>query len=49
MLGSLTPWLFVPAFVWVIVRNIIPIEEALMAAAFGAEYEQYRAQTRRWL
>jgi protein-S-isoprenylcysteine O-methyltransferase Ste14 len=49
MLGSLTPWLTLPAFIWVIDRNIIPVEEMLMAAAFGAEYEQYRAQTRRWL
>jgi protein-S-isoprenylcysteine O-methyltransferase Ste14 len=49
MLGSLTPWLIAPAFVWVINRNIIPVEEAMMAAAFGAEYEQYRAHTRRWL
>jgi protein-S-isoprenylcysteine O-methyltransferase Ste14 len=49
MLGSLTPWLVVPVFAWLINRNIIPVEEAMLAAAFGADYEQYRARVRRWL
>jgi protein-S-isoprenylcysteine O-methyltransferase Ste14 len=49
MLGSLTPWLLVPIFVWLISRNVIPVEEVMMAAAFGTEYQQYRARVRCWL
>ncbi|HEY4235587.1 MAG TPA: isoprenylcysteine carboxylmethyltransferase family protein [Lacipirellulaceae bacterium] len=49
MLGSLTPWLMVPVFAWLINRNVIPVEEEMMATAFGADYEQYRARVRRWL
>jgi protein-S-isoprenylcysteine O-methyltransferase Ste14 len=49
MLGSLTPWLLVPAFVWLIHRNVIPVEETMMTAAFGTEYGEYCAGVRRWL
>jgi protein-S-isoprenylcysteine O-methyltransferase Ste14 len=49
MLGSVTPWLLVPAFIWLIHRNVIPVEEAMMAASFGEEYREYCAYVRRWL
>jgi protein-S-isoprenylcysteine O-methyltransferase Ste14 len=49
LLGSLTPWLLMPVFIWLISRNVIPVEEAMMTAAFGTEYQQYRKQVRRWL
>jgi protein-S-isoprenylcysteine O-methyltransferase Ste14 len=49
MLGSLTPWVVVPVFTWLINRNVIPVEEAMLAATFGSEYQQYRARVRRWL
>jgi protein-S-isoprenylcysteine O-methyltransferase Ste14 len=49
MLGSLTSWLLVPLFVWLINRNVIPVEETMIAAAFGAEYQEYQARVRRWL
>ncbi len=49
MLGSATPWLVLPAFVWVIARNVIPVEEAMMAETFGHDYEAYRSHVRRWL
>jgi protein-S-isoprenylcysteine O-methyltransferase Ste14 len=49
MLGSLTPWLLVPVFVWLLHRNVIPVEEKMMAAAFRAEYGQYCERVRRWL
>lgn len=49
MFGSATPWLVLPVFVWLIARNVIPVEEALMADVFGADYEQYRARVRRWI
>ena len=49
MLGSLTPSLLVPVFIWLINRNVIPVEEAMMAATFGAEYQQFRERVRRWI
>ena len=49
MLGSLTPWLLVPVFVWLINRNVIPVEETMMAAGFGPEYRRYCERVRRWL
>jgi len=38
-----------PAFVALLLRNVIPVEEAMMAEAFGAEYQEYRARVRRWI
>jgi protein-S-isoprenylcysteine O-methyltransferase Ste14 len=49
MLGSSTPWLLVPVFIWLINRNVIPVEEAMMTAAFGSAYERYCGRIRRWL
>ena len=34
-LGSLTPWLVVPVFVALISINVIPVEESMLADAFG--------------
>jgi protein-S-isoprenylcysteine O-methyltransferase Ste14 len=48
-LGSLTPWLVLPAFVGWIERRFIRGEEAMLRARFGAEYEAYCARVRRWL
>jgi len=48
-LQSLTALLLTPLFVAVINRcNILP-EERRLGDCFGADYEAYRAQTRRWL
>ncbi len=49
LLGSVSPWLMVPLFVWGINHNIIPGEEARMVEAFGEKYRQYQARVRRWL
>ena len=49
LLGSLSPWIVVPAFVWLIHRNIIPMEEAMLGEAFGEEYRKYRGRVRRWV
>lgn len=49
LLGSVSPWLMVPLFVWGINHNIIPGEEARMVEAFGEKYRQYQAHVRRWL
>jgi protein-S-isoprenylcysteine O-methyltransferase Ste14 len=49
MFGTLTPWLVVPVFAWLINRNVILVEETTLGATYGAEYGQYRARVRRWL
>jgi protein-S-isoprenylcysteine O-methyltransferase Ste14 len=49
ILGSLTPWLVLPLFVYLIHRNIIPVEEQMLEHTFGEPYRQYRARVRRWL
>ena len=48
-LGSLTPFVVVPAFVWAINASFIRPEEAKLAAAFGDAYRDYCRRVRRWL
>jgi protein-S-isoprenylcysteine O-methyltransferase Ste14 len=48
-LGSLVPWLVVPVFVLLVGYNVIPVEEAMLAEAFGQSYADYRAKVRRWI
>src|SRR5262245_66251149 len=48
-LGTTTPWIGIPSFVFVIDRLIIPHEEAALADKFGSDYAQYRTRVRRWL
>lgn len=48
-LGSLMPWLVVPVFVALVGYNVIPVEEAMLADAFGQSYADYRAKVRRWI
>jgi protein-S-isoprenylcysteine O-methyltransferase Ste14 len=49
LLGSASPFLVVPAFVWVIDRWFIRAEEAMLEQAFGAQYLAFKARVRRWL
>ncbi len=49
LFGSLTPWLVLPVFVALIARNVIPVEEAILAETFGPQYQQYRSNVRRWI
>ena len=48
-LGSATPWLIIPVFIWVIARQVIAGEERKLTAEFGAEYLEYCTRVRRWL
>ena len=41
--------LLVPLFVWIITRRFIIGEESALRAVFGAAFDRYAAQTRRWL
>ena len=47
--GSLGPFVLIPLFASTIQRRFIIPEEKMLAATFGAEYEEYRSQVKRWL
>jgi protein-S-isoprenylcysteine O-methyltransferase Ste14 len=48
-LGSITPWLVLPAFIGIITERFIVPEEAMLERAFGTRYHEYRGAVRRWL
>jgi protein-S-isoprenylcysteine O-methyltransferase Ste14 len=48
-LGTLAPFVIVPIFVWLIQKNIIAHEEAMLDKSFGAAYAEYKKRIRRWL
>jgi len=49
LLRSLSPYLMIPAFAFLIDRTYIKAEEGMLAEKFGATWEAYKAKTRRWL
>jgi len=49
LLGGLSAWLLIPVFVWLINRNVIPVEKAMLSEAFGEDYRRYQAWVRRWI
>ena len=49
LLGTLTPFAVVPAFVCIISARFIPPEERAMEETFGQAYRQYRNRVRRWI
>jgi protein-S-isoprenylcysteine O-methyltransferase Ste14 len=49
MLGTVTPALVIPAFVWVITTQVILWEEERLQATFGDAYLAYKARVRRWI
>lgn len=48
-LGSLSPLLVLPLFVWVLTTQQIMPEEAVLAEKFGQAYQDYRSRVRRWV
>ncbi len=48
-LGSLTPWLVLPAFAWLVASRFMAAEERKLEGAFGARYLEYKAKVGRWL
>jgi protein-S-isoprenylcysteine O-methyltransferase Ste14 len=48
-LGTLTPFLVVPLFAWVITVRFIRHEEQRLEARFGDQYRAYKARVRRWI
>ena len=49
ILGSLTPWLVIPVFVWLIQERFIKVEETGLEQAYGDTYRHYQQRVRRWL
>jgi protein-S-isoprenylcysteine O-methyltransferase Ste14 len=48
-LGSLTPFVFVPAFLAIIEREFIRREERWLEELFGCDYLAYKARVHRWI
>jgi len=49
LLGSLWPWLLLPALIACMNRGVIAYEEHLLTRLFGDDYRAYQARVRRWL
>ncbi len=47
--GTLTPFLVIPAFAYLIDRRFVRAEEAMLEQRFGSQYVEYKARVRRWL
>jgi len=48
-LGSVTPFIALPMFVWVLTNQQILHEERALEAKFGERYRDYRRRVRRWV
>jgi protein-S-isoprenylcysteine O-methyltransferase Ste14 len=48
-MGSLTPFIVIPAFMAVIAERFIAPEEAMLERNFGHAYLAFKAKVRRWL
>ena len=48
-LGSVTPFIVIPAFMGLITERFIVPEEEMLEQAFGQAYIDYKARVRRWL
>jgi protein-S-isoprenylcysteine O-methyltransferase Ste14 len=49
LMGSITPFVVIPAFMALVKERFIVHEEAKLEAAFGREYLEYKARVHRWL
>jgi len=49
LLGSLSPLLIIPIFVWLITIKFIKFEENMLAEKFGARWLEYARRVRRWI
>jgi protein-S-isoprenylcysteine O-methyltransferase Ste14 len=49
LLGGIAEWFVLPVFIWLIARNVIPVEESMLEERFGREYQAYRVRVRRWI
>ena len=49
LLGSLTPFIPIPLFAWLITSLFISKEEDMLEERFGEEYLEFRTRVRRWI
>ncbi len=49
LLGSLSPLLIIPIFVWLITIKFIKFEENMLAEKFGSQWLEYTKRVRRWI
>jgi protein-S-isoprenylcysteine O-methyltransferase Ste14 len=49
MFGTVSPWLPIPFFVWILHANFIRGEERFLEELFGQRYVAYKSRVRRWL
>ncbi len=49
LLGSLTPLLVIPVFVWLINSVFIKAEEDMLEELFGDQYLEYKKKVGRWI
>ena len=49
LMGSITPFVVIPAFMALIAERFIAREEAMLERTFGQQYLDYKARVRRWL
>ncbi len=49
LMGSITPFVVIPAFMALIADRFIVREEAMLEHTFGSQYLGYKARVRRWL
>ncbi len=49
LLGSVTPWIVIPAFATIMNIVFIPYEERILEAQFTDEYRAYKQRVRRWV
>ncbi len=49
LLGTVTPWLVIPPFVWLMTVLFIRQEEQTMEKQFGSDYLAYKKKVRRWV
>lgn len=49
LMGSLTPWVVIPAFAVLMEIVFIRVEEAMLAETFGEGWTDYTRRTRRWI
>jgi protein-S-isoprenylcysteine O-methyltransferase Ste14 len=49
LFGTLSVWLPIPVFIWIIRNNFILGEEKFLEEIFGKRYTDYKSKVRRWL
>lgn len=49
LMGSLSPFTLIPAFVIILDRHFIASEERMLDQRFGDDWRHYKARVRRWI